>query len=1132
MGKAGRGRISGPNKQPLPKMIGGFEIREKLGQGAMGAVFKAYQPSLDREVALKILPNSIAKDTQFIERFKREARTSGKLDHPNIVIGIDVGKDEPTGLWYFAMEFVDGPTLGTLLNEKRLLPEAEALKIVREIAEALACAEKNNIVHRDIKPDNILIPTRGQAKLADLGLAKDTDRNKKDASLTQAGSAVGTPHYMAPEQIRGQMDQIDTRTDLYALGATLFHMVTGRPPYEGESGAVIMSKHLSENPPAAHRVNPSVSKACGRLITRMMSKHMDQRPKSAQALIEELDHLREFGSTTGPHAPVAKGTTGPRKAIGRGTTGPRVPVVGSRTENARSLQGTGTQKGSTAPLLAGCVAALVLVVAGAFLFGRSNPTAEKRTSKSTPSTKSNKTSLPLEQNVSEPASTASKDRDNGKVAERSLSEKVEPKKDGTDSNSTVAIGAPEILPAPSNVSVAQAKEETALLQKFQALLGKARDEVDQGRLDQGLTLLTEWSEPVPESQKRTFDELKRKIQEAISVRAEEAASAAKREWNEQLKRFDQALLEGGDVAAARKIAEEVHKRPGWKGLGAAPGSLKGVLAAYEEIQQIERKAMEALKGKDTELETKRGKRAKGKIQRITPEAVYLRTQMGAGWADLPVKFKDLSDAQIKKLRSTWKAKSDDQKLALGLERLSAKDVAGAAPFLKEAGRHSLAEHYQSVLAELAAAAPPIEAEAGTESFPTGEASAPGKSGKDRFAAKVQPGGKGKHADLNGILLCDYRYLKDGRVEMQFDWEKPFHQMDLIDRSLAAWFQEVEIDLNIANDSRWSRVFYLGDAVLTHAQRGGQVIEYMNKTKKKKLNIPTGGSAKPHGPSATRRYRIKGDRRGLFFQVDDAEPMVVPLPWQGGRFKWPSHETVLPPKLKVTGRLDPRWVKEMADVAKDRMRLGGGGFVPLALKQRTFARPEIAPWMICWSNGFYRETRLIAGWNEFGAAWGLQGEEIISPKPQGKGRTVWSSALWPAALVYPEADLHFEAKIVSGTLYLALPRNNPSRATFITFGKGSVGLEPSYLFNSRQGSRQQGNKNRVPGKEKEAPIELGKWQQYQILCGRDSVTVAVNGHLVYKSPLKPENGQLAFWAFEDSAYRIRKISIRRFSKMKK
>jgi len=299
------------------KEVGGFQLIAKIGQGGMGTVFKARQISLDRIVALKILPPSIAKDAKFIDRFQREARASAKLNHPNIVQGIDVGKDAATGLWYFAMELVDGPSLLKVLKEQRVIPEERALLITRDMAQALECAANQGIVHRDIKPDNILLTKSGEAKLADLGLAKQLS---DDSSVTQSGQALGTPYYMAPEQVRGQSD-IDQRTDIYALGGTLFHLVTGQPPFQGETSPVIMTKHLSEPPPRANKINPEVSEGCTRLIVRMMQKKKEQRVQNAKELIAAIDKIISGEDMPTP-ARSLRDTTGPRTAVSQRTAPP------------------------------------------------------------------------------------------------------------------------------------------------------------------------------------------------------------------------------------------------------------------------------------------------------------------------------------------------------------------------------------------------------------------------------------------------------------------------------------------------------------------------------------------------------------------------------------------------------------------------------------------------------------------------------------------------------------------------------------------------------------------------------------------------------------------------------------------
>ena len=318
------------------KEIGGYELLGKLGAGAMGAVFKARQKSLDRVVALKILPPSAAKDQKFIERFMREARTSAKLNHPNIVQGIDVGKDEASGLYYFAMELVDGPSLKAVLDKEKVIPEKRALEITRGVSSALECAEKAGIVHRDIKPDNILLTQNGTVKLADLGLARQTGAN--DAGITLGGTALGTPYYMSPEQVRGELDKVSVRSDIYSLGATLFCLVTGRQAFTGATSALIMSKHLTEAPPKPREINPEISEECSRLILKMLQKDAAKRPQSAAELSAEIDRILSGEppaprQRTGKHEPtVARATT--RSP----STGRRAPHIVAEGEGRRTTR--------------------------------------------------------------------------------------------------------------------------------------------------------------------------------------------------------------------------------------------------------------------------------------------------------------------------------------------------------------------------------------------------------------------------------------------------------------------------------------------------------------------------------------------------------------------------------------------------------------------------------------------------------------------------------------------------------------------------------------------------------------------------------------------------------------------------
>ena len=348
-------RTTAQHEEQLPKAIGGFEIIGRIGRGGMGTVYKARQVSMDRIVALKILSPELASDEAFVQRFIREARSAAKLSHPNIVQGIDVGHAD--GYRYFAMEFVDGITVRELMRKTGgSVNERRALKIAFAVARALEHAHEKGIVHRDIKPDNIMITRKGVVKLADLGLARAATR---DAEITVTGTALGSPHYVAPEQARGAKD-IDTRADIYALGATLFHLVTGEPPYSGATPVAVAAKHITEPVPSAKERNPQVSRATDDLIQRMMAKNPNERPQSPTDL---LAGIRD--------ALAGKVTLGPRQEHG---TQQAAPVAHKPT--TRRYVAPATNRTSVLPWVFAGVGVLVLATIVAWLATHGSGTAK------------------------------------------------------------------------------------------------------------------------------------------------------------------------------------------------------------------------------------------------------------------------------------------------------------------------------------------------------------------------------------------------------------------------------------------------------------------------------------------------------------------------------------------------------------------------------------------------------------------------------------------------------------------------------------------------------------------------------------------------------------------------------------
>ncbi|HUJ71095.1 MAG TPA: serine/threonine-protein kinase, partial [Verrucomicrobiae bacterium] len=271
-GDSARTEYVPPTPAELARYFPDLEILELIGRGGMGAVYKARQKNLDRLVALKILPFSVNRDPAFAERFAREARALAKLAHLNIVSVHDSGQTD--GLFYFIMEFVDGMNLRQLLNSGKLAPK-EALAIVPQICDALQYAHDKGIVHRDIKPENILLDKSGTVKIADFGLAKLMGREAKDLSITDTHDVMGTPHYMAPEQVEHPLD-VDHRADIYSLGVVFYQMLTGELP-------------IGRFPPPSRKVQIDVR--LDEVVLRALEKEPEQRYQHASEIKTQVETI-------------------------------------------------------------------------------------------------------------------------------------------------------------------------------------------------------------------------------------------------------------------------------------------------------------------------------------------------------------------------------------------------------------------------------------------------------------------------------------------------------------------------------------------------------------------------------------------------------------------------------------------------------------------------------------------------------------------------------------------------------------------------------------------------------------------------------------------------------------------------
>jgi serine/threonine protein kinase len=284
-----------------PTQLGNYDVVSKIAEGGMGTVYKARNRVTNEVVAIKVIASTTAKNPVLLQRFEREFQAAKVLDHPNVVRAIEYCGTGPHP--FLVMEFVDGESIGQRTERTGIIPEAEAVRLIAQVCDGLQRAHKQGLVHRDVKPDNILINQEGVAKLTDMGLVKEVEN---DMNLTKTGRGLGTPHFMAPEQFRNAKN-VDVRGDIYSLGATLYSMVTGEIPFDNVSPLDCWMKKIRNDFPSPKELNPKISDRVDWAIRRAMSAEPNARPSSCREFLEDL--TGQTRNTTPTHLkPPAHGT--------------------------------------------------------------------------------------------------------------------------------------------------------------------------------------------------------------------------------------------------------------------------------------------------------------------------------------------------------------------------------------------------------------------------------------------------------------------------------------------------------------------------------------------------------------------------------------------------------------------------------------------------------------------------------------------------------------------------------------------------------------------------------------------------------------------------------------------------------
>lgn len=369
------------------RLAGRYEIRSLIGRGGMAEVHLGFDTRLSRIVAIKMLRSDLARDSVFQARFRREAQSAASLNHPNIVAVYDTGEEMVLGpdgrgisVPYIVMEYVEGHTVKDLLSDGTPVPINEAVSIVSGVLSALEYSHSQHLVHRDIKPGNIMLTADGKVKVMDFGIARALSDSQ--ATMTQTNAVVGTAQYLSPEQARGE--QVDARSDLYSTGVVLFELLTGRPPFTGDSAVAVAYQHVQQLAPTPSAITPDVPEPLDRVVLKALAKNREDRYSSAGSMLADLMRATRGGRVNAPETAVWADTRTMPAPAEQTATLPAAPAfapVQSPTSTVPSLKADEVEQPEKGRkkmwIVLGVILAALLIVGGVwYALARSQPTAE------------------------------------------------------------------------------------------------------------------------------------------------------------------------------------------------------------------------------------------------------------------------------------------------------------------------------------------------------------------------------------------------------------------------------------------------------------------------------------------------------------------------------------------------------------------------------------------------------------------------------------------------------------------------------------------------------------------------------------------------------------------------------------